>query len=160
MVTSDQKDLCRVHTAQFSKSSDRRCFHIARLSGVAFSRCCFHIARLSGVAFSLCCFHIARLSGVAFSRCCFHIARLSGVAFSLCCFHIARLSGVAFSRCCFLHCTIDWWQEVSHCMILQREESPTTLSGPQTTVKRTREVKEIMQDHADIMVYMPSPNIQ
>ncbi len=37
--------LCRVHTARFSNSSGRRCFHTAGLSGVAFSRCCFHIAR-------------------------------------------------------------------------------------------------------------------
>ncbi len=37
--------LCRVHTARFSNSSDRRCFHTAGLSGVGFSRCCFHIAR-------------------------------------------------------------------------------------------------------------------
>ncbi len=37
--------LCRVHTARFSNSSDRRCFHTAWLSGVGFSRCCFHIAR-------------------------------------------------------------------------------------------------------------------
>ncbi len=46
---------------------------------------------------------------------------------------------------------MDRRQEVSHCMTLQKEESPKTLSGPQTTAKRTREVKEITQDHADII---------
>ncbi len=55
---------------------------------------------------------------------------------------------------------MDQWQEVSHCMTLQKEESPTTLSASQTTAKPTREVKEIMQDHADIMVYKSSPNTQ
>ncbi len=43
-------------------------------------------------------------------------------------------------------------------MTLQEQESLTTLSGPQTTAKRTREVKKITQDHADIMVYKSSPN--
>ncbi len=38
-------------------------------------------------------------------------------------------------------------------MTLQHEESPTNLTSPQTTAKRTQEVKEIKQDHADIMVY-------
>ncbi len=36
----------------------------------------------------------------------------------------------------------------------------TTLSGPQTTAKHRREVKEITQDHADIMVYKSFPNTQ
>lgn len=40
--------LSRVHTVWFSKSSDHRCFHSARLSGVAFSCCCVHIARWIG----------------------------------------------------------------------------------------------------------------
>ncbi len=39
-----QDTLCRVHTARFSNSSDRHCFHTAGLSGVGFSHCCFHIA--------------------------------------------------------------------------------------------------------------------
>ncbi len=40
--------LCRVHTAQFSKSLDHCCFHTARLPGVAFSCCCDQIARWIG----------------------------------------------------------------------------------------------------------------
>ncbi len=87
---SDCWYLCRVHTAQFSKSSDHCSFHTARLSGVAFSRCCFNITRWIGDR------------------------RI----------HTAWLY-----------------------------ESPTTLSAPQTTAKRTREVKKITQDHADIIVY-------
>ncbi len=45
-------------------------------------------------------------------------------------------------------------------MTLQKEESPTTLSAQQTTDKHTREVKDIMQDHADILVYKSSLNTQ
>ncbi len=60
----------------------------------------------------------------------------------------------------FSHCTMDRRQEVSHCMTLQKEESPTTLSAQQTTDKHTREVKDIMQDHADILVYKSSLNTQ
>ncbi len=46
---------------------------------------------------------------------------------------------------------------------MQKEESPTTLSGPQTTFHNQTHVrsdKEITQDHADILVYKISPNKQ
>ncbi len=47
-LTIEEYNNARVHTAWFSKSSDHCCFHTARLSGVAFSRCCVHIARWIG----------------------------------------------------------------------------------------------------------------
>ncbi len=53
----------------------------------------------------------------------------------------------------FSHCTTIWGSSqsllCSHCTIdrRQEEESPTTLSGPQTTAKRTRSDKIIMQYH-------------
>ncbi len=71
--------------------------------------------------------------------------------------HCTTIWGSSQSQLCS-HCTMDRWQEVTHCMTLQQEESQTTLSGPQTTFHHQmlmRSDKEITQDHADIVVSSP-----